>query len=154
LGQWRQRTRYEPSEVAEKFKLSQEEDMALRKAGIRHLVQVRERSEDDLRKEVSRAGFDENLAADFRRQLRKEQLRKAIGEHAWERLKAKKVNTVEEFAQLEDSVLQEMAGQDPKLDAEHLIALRNQARDLSSLSEDSGRFNSRRTYYLRHQSEP
>jgi len=130
LGQWRQRTRYEPSEVAKEFELTQEEDLTLRKAGIRHLVQLRERKEDDLRKEVRRVGFDENLAADFRRQLKKKQVREAIGDLAWERLKAKNAKTVEEFVHLDDSALQEISGQDPKLDVEHLIALRDQARDL------------------------
>ena len=128
LGRWRQEARYEPSEIAKTFGLSKEEDLTLRKAGMRFLIQLRGRKEDELRAEVRKVGFDENLALGFKTQLEKEQLRTAIGDFVWERLKEIRVNTVEEFAHLDDAKLQEIAGMDPKLQVDGLENLRDKAK--------------------------
>jgi hypothetical protein len=130
LGQWRQKSRYEKSEIAERFGLSEEEDLTLRKAGLRLLAYLRERDDEALKADVRRVGFDENLAASLKKQLEKEQLEKAIGGLAWERLKGMHVNTVEDLANVERAVLEEIAGRDPKLSSTNLVAFRDQAREL------------------------
>jgi hypothetical protein len=69
LGKWRRESRYQPSEIAKEFQLDQEEDLKLRKVGIKHLIQIRERGEKDLREEFKKAELDESLVIGFKKKL-------------------------------------------------------------------------------------
>ncbi len=131
LGRLRQRHRYEPSEVAKKFDLNQEEDLKLRKVGVLHLIQIRDCDEDKLREEVRKVGFDENLAVAFRKQLEEERLKKSLGDMVQARLKNIGVKTIQELSHLKDESLAKIADVDPPLELEDLKTFRDQAKKLA-----------------------
>jgi hypothetical protein len=131
LGRWRRKSRYEPSDVAKKFGLTEEEDLRLRKAGILHLPQLREGDERELKIEAEKAGFDENLIVDFKKRLMKQQdLRELVGDSVTARLEDISIETIREFSQLTDRPLKEVAEPRPSLDVERIKVLRDEARKL------------------------
>ncbi len=136
LGQWRQQSRYVPSPVAKRCDLTQEEDLTLRKAGIRHPTQLLAREEAVLREEVKKVGFDDDLVVSLQRDLVKERLHKAIGKLAWEKLAPLQVTIVEEFAHLTDTTLDSIAETEPSLVAADLKALRDQAKKFGTLQSE------------------
>ncbi len=129
LGRWRRKSGL--TEIAERFDLNPEDDNKLIKAGIRYKVQLRDCKDDDLREMVRKVGFDENLAVDFKRALEEEQLRKAIGEMIWDRLKEIKVKTIQDFALLTDASLEQVSQKD--ISIEDLKTFRDNARKFSML---------------------
>lgn len=138
LGQWRLQARYEPSEIAERFKLSKEEDLALRKAGVRFLVQLRGRTDEELGKDVARVGFDQHLALGFKRRLEREAMRDAMGDLVWKRLEKISVNTLEEFANLADVEITKLAAQDPQIHEQELMAFRGRAKEFDKHLVNAG----------------
>jgi hypothetical protein len=138
LGRWRrQRTGYQPSEVAKKFGLDEDDDLKLRKAGIRFLVQLREQDVAELREKAKKVEFDESLMVGLKKKTEEEEvkleeqhLNKAIGDLVWKRLKKIDVDTVQEFAHLTDPVLQNIAEQEPPIVLDDLKTIRGQARKL------------------------
>jgi len=128
LGRWREKFRYKPSEIGKEFDLTKEDDLTLQKAGLRYLNQLRETPDGEL-KQIARAiKFDESLALSLKTEAEKSRLRRAIGKVVWERLKKKSIETLEEFVQLDDAVLQEVAQQDPPSNLEHLKTIRDKGR--------------------------
>jgi hypothetical protein len=130
LGEWRKRSRYEPSEIAREFHIVEEEDLKLRKADIRYLIQLKEYSVEDLKEKANNVGFDEHLAAGLKQENDKRLLYKAIGDMVWRTLKKQvKVETLEDFAHLTDVALKQVANADDRISLDDLKNLRDEVRD-------------------------
>jgi hypothetical protein len=76
LGDWREKssTYYAQSEIAKTLNLGKEDDLKLRKAGIRYLRQLHEYLEERLIEKVQEVGFDPSLAATLKRELAEKRL--------------------------------------------------------------------------------
>jgi hypothetical protein len=127
LGEWRNKSRYKPSEIAEIGGFSKEDDLKMRQAGFRYMNQVLERDESALREELKKVGLDENLAPILLRMAEKDRFRKRMGELVRNRLKKIGVETIDDFAHLDDAVLEQIAKEDPPLLPAALVELRDQA---------------------------
>jgi hypothetical protein len=135
LGEWRKRTRYEPSEIAREFHLSQEEDRVLSKADLHYLIQLEKYPEDELKEKARKAGFDAYLAAGLKHEYDKRLLYKAIGDSVWDTMKKEvEVNkNLEEFAHLTDQALEKVTKANPHISLSDLKKLRDKARILFGL---------------------
>jgi len=131
LGQWRLKSRYVPSEVAKRFNLSREEDLKLRKMGIHLLIQLREKEEQDLRKEARKVGFDENVIITFKKELEEEKkLINFVGFSVWKKLESRGIKTIEEFARLKKEEIERIAEEEPKNEINELLILKDKAKNL------------------------
>ncbi len=124
LGKWRE-GHYEPSEIAEKFDLGKEPDLALAQIGVAQLVQLREANEEDLKKDAGKAGFDENLITFFKKQLNNEkELEKAIEKKSSPIIAARLVNagvkSVADLPYLSDKTLEQIAAKKPQIEISEL----------------------------------
>ena len=128
LGSWRENARYAPSEVAKAFNLTKQEDLDLRKAGIQHLIQLRARSPETLKNDAQRFGLDEDFMLALKKEAQKAAIKKAIGNLAWGALETTaKVETIEDFALLNDKTLGDVATESGKIEVNGLKALRDEA---------------------------
>jgi hypothetical protein len=126
LGKWRrENSPYVASPLAEKFKLSEDEDNELRKITLRHPEQLPMWSSDELRKKVADLDFDEHYILAMKRSIESEQVRKQIGDLIWERLKPVNVATIQDFSALSDDAIQNIAKADPELSETRLVELRD-----------------------------
>ena len=128
LGSWRENARYAPSEIAKKFELTKQEDLDLRKAGLRHLSQLRARSPEALKNDANRFGLDEDFMRALKKDAQKIGIKKAVGNLAWEALaKTAQVETIEDFAHLNNATLAKVATENGKIEVNGLKALRDEA---------------------------
>jgi hypothetical protein len=117
LGEWRERSAsyYVQSEIAKTFNLSREEDLKLRKGGIRYLSQLDEYKEDKLIEKVKEAGFDVTLAVALKKELAKKRIHLEImkdfniGAQESEKLQQAGVYNLIQLRDLDDNELKEMA---------------------------------------------
>lgn len=131
LGKWRrQASGYTPSELATRFNLNSDEDLALRSAGLQYPMQLRDYGTHELQTLVRQTGFDPRLAAGMKRTVEKEQLEAALGDLVWDRLKKIGVRTLEGFGLLDPSTLEQLAQDDPKVDAEALKEVQKRVKAL------------------------
>jgi 5'-nucleotidase len=145
LGRWRESSRYEASEIAQKFNLSLEEDLKLRKGDLRYLVQLEQYTEEQLREKARQIGFDEHLLVGLKHKCPEARLKEQIGSLVWGKLKKIGVSEIEDLAQLSDSALEELNEGEakPKIDLAILKNLRDRAREIclppsQRLPEESG----------------
>jgi hypothetical protein len=113
LGRWRAASRYEPSEIAVKFKLDLEEDLKLRKANLKYLAQLRTIPAADLQALAKTTELSEGLLISMQRTLRLEHLQGALGQETWEKLYQEGVRTVWDVALLTPERIQEIANKVP-----------------------------------------
>jgi hypothetical protein len=141
LGRWRQRSRYEPSEIARAFDLSQQEDQKLRDAGLKYLLQLMEHSYEQLRSMAKEAGLDPKLISGLKRMqeenFRREKmesmeraLKGCMGASLMGRLRKQGIQTLEEFALLSDKAMEGLAAEDPELDVDFLKQLLQRSKKL------------------------
>ena len=115
LGQWRASSRYEPSEIARKFKLRMDDDVKLQKVNLKYLAQLRALSEDPndlsaLAKHTELgAGFLLGLVKDLNRDPVDDDLHARLGEDIWNKLGAEGVKTVGDVALLSPERIKEIA---------------------------------------------
>jgi hypothetical protein len=133
LGRWRRQTGYKPSPIANRFKLSEAEDMQLRRITIRHPGQLIERDASQLKEDARKVGFDESLIDWMIREVEREQLYSDVGDIVWKRLEPLKVKNLQEYANLEDNPIHQVADNEkPALSKQRLLGLRDRARQLYS----------------------
>lgn len=137
LGEWRKKARYEPSEIAREFHLSEEEDRILRKADLRYLIQLKKYPEDELKEKAKKVGFDEYLAVGLKYEYDKRLLCKAIGDSVWGTMKKELEvnNNLEEFAYVTDQALEKVTKSNPHISLSDLKKLRDKARILFGLGK-------------------
>jgi hypothetical protein len=124
LGKWRRKNNpYEASPLAEKFKLSEDEDKELNKIVLRHPDQLLMWSNDDLCKKLAEVDLDEHFLLAIKRKVEMEHLRSDIGDLVWNRLKPENVSTIQDFATLSNEKLQQIAEEKPELSKERLTDL-------------------------------
>ncbi len=127
LGHWRERFRYEQSQIAEKFDLDREDDLNLRtKASLKYLRQLRTLPDSELEGKSRQAGIGEEFMRTMRRQLREEHLRARLGKETWAKLEAEGVRTVRDVALLTDARIKEIAD-NQSLDPEALRTFHKEA---------------------------
>jgi len=100
LGQWQSSNRYEPSEIALAFKLGMEEDLKLRKANLKYLVQLQALPEADLRALGRQTDLGEGFVVALQRQLSPEYLQAQLGPETWLKLHEEGVKTIWDVALL------------------------------------------------------
>jgi hypothetical protein len=133
LGRWRRQTGYKPSPIANRFKLSETEDMQLRRITIRYPGQLIERDASLLKEDARKVGFDESLIDWMMREVEREQLYSDVGDIVWKRLEPLKVKNLQEYANLEDNPIHKVADNEkPALSKQRLLGLRDRARQLYS----------------------
>jgi hypothetical protein len=133
LGRWRRKTGYKPSPIADRFKLSEAEDLQLRRIAIRHPGQLIERDAGLLKEDARKVGFDESLIDWMMREVDREQLHSDVGDIVWKRLALLKVKNLQEYANLEDNPIHQVADNEkPALSKQRLLGLRDRARQLYS----------------------
>jgi hypothetical protein len=130
LGAWRrQKNPYVASPLAEKFKLNEDEDNALKKIALRYPNQLRMWTDDDLCNKLADEEFDEHLALAMKRSVESDQLKADISNMIWDRLKPLNVTTIQDFSTLSNVEIQQVAKKKPELSDERLIELRDKTID-------------------------
>jgi hypothetical protein len=131
LGEWREKSSsyYAQSEIAKTFNLSKEEDLRLRKAGIRYLSQLDEYQEDKLVEKVKEVGFDVTLIKVFKKELAKQRLHLEIikdfniGANELEKLKQAGIYNLGQLREFTDDDLKKIA-QEVKINETLIVTLK------------------------------
>jgi hypothetical protein len=129
LGQWRESSRYEPSEIARTFKLRMDDDVKLQKVNLKYLAQLRALSEDpnDLKTLARHSELGEGLLVGLVKDLNRESvddLHARLGEDMWNKLGAEGVKTVGDVALLSPERIKEVAT-NQKIDENALTTFAN-----------------------------
>ena len=113
LGRWREGFRYEPSEIAAKFKqLRMQDDLRLRQnANLKYLAELRTLPDDMLKDKSKEAGLGEGMLLELKRKLELEHLQATLGEQAWKKLGEVGIETVNDVAALAQQRLVEISEQ-------------------------------------------
>jgi len=109
LGQWRSDNRYEPSEIARRFKLDREEDLKLRKANLKYLAQLQALPEGDLRVLGRQTDLGEGFLVALQRRLSPEHVHACLGQETWAKLNQEGVRTVWDVALLTPERLEQIS---------------------------------------------
>jgi len=123
LGQWRATARYEPSEIARRFRLQVEDDVKLQKANLKYLDQLRTLSTDELRMMAKQTQLGEEYLVGLQRRLREADLVDTLGEETWAKLHQEVIRTIGDVALLSPEGLEQVASHQ-RLDEEALAAFR------------------------------
>lgn len=75
FGNLRRKVRYEPSEIAEKYKLAKDDDFKLKLAGITHLFQLKLYEEKELKEKAFTVKVDEKILLGVKREYEKDLLK-------------------------------------------------------------------------------
>ncbi|MFQ5881401.1 MAG: hypothetical protein ACE5I9_02850 [Candidatus Methylomirabilales bacterium] len=108
LGRWRERYRYEPSEIARKFKLDRDDDLKLKGANLKYLAQLRSLQPMDLRTRGRQAGFGDEFLQELQRLLQPSTLRSQLSEQMWNVLNQHGVTTLMDVALLTRERIQQI----------------------------------------------
>jgi hypothetical protein len=131
LGRWRRQAGYQPSAIAKKFRLGEAEDLLLRKIAIRHPGQLIERDANQLKEDARKVGFDVFLIEVMRREVEQEHLHADMGAIVWKRLEPLNVKSLQEYANLADKPIRQVANDtEPALCEQRLLGLRDRAQQL------------------------
>jgi hypothetical protein len=130
LGNLRRKTRYEPSEIAAKFKLEKDDDAKLRTAGITHLFQLKLYEEGELKSKAITVKIDEKLLIGIKRKYEEELLEEDIGTEAWKELKKNNINNLETFAMVKEEAIDAIAAGKDFIDGDQLKKVLHKAKDL------------------------
>ena len=126
LGRWRrQHNPHTFSPLAEKFKLNEEEDKALRKLSLRLPKQLLVWPDDALQSAAGSVNINENLLLAMKWEVKGEQLKQEISELVWDRLKTINATSIESFAALSEQEIEKLAKKKPELSIERLKELKN-----------------------------
>jgi hypothetical protein len=109
LGQWRSDNRYEPSEIARRFKLDREEDLKLRKANLKYLAQLQALPEADLRVLGRQTDLGEGFLVALQRRVSPEHSHACLGQETWAKLNQEGVWTVWDVALLTPERLEQIS---------------------------------------------
>jgi hypothetical protein len=100
LGKWRNAARYEPTEIARKFRLDVEEDLKLKKINLKYLSQLRVLEQAALEQMAKQSELSEGFLVGLRNRALLAYLRARIGEGLWEKLGQEGIKTVWDLAPL------------------------------------------------------
>lgn len=110
LGRWREEARYEPSEIAAKFKLNMRDDLRLRQEGnLKYLGQLRNLPDSVVKEKGKEAGLGEGLLLEFKRQLEVERLEGTLGNEAWKKLGNEGLKNAKDIVALTQKRLEEVS---------------------------------------------
>lgn len=138
LGKWRRKINpYVASPLAEKFELSEIEDKALGDIALRYPYQLSMWPDDDLCKKLADVEFDKHLALAMKRSIELDELEAGISDLIWDRLKPIDVNSMQDFSNLSNEALQQIAIEKPQLSEERLFNLRDKAIALMKRNGDA-----------------
>jgi len=132
LGNLRRKVRYEPSEIAEKYKLAKDDDLKLKVAGITHLFQLKLYKEKELKEKAITVKVDEKILLGVKREYEKDLLKEEMGTVAWQEIKKLNINTLETFAMLKEEKIDEIAAATKIIDGGQFKVFLRKAKELIS----------------------
>jgi hypothetical protein len=129
LGQWRNASRYEPTEIARVLKLDMEEDLKLKKVNLKYLDQLRVLEDADLIQMAKQSDRGEGFLLSLKNQARLENLKARIGEELMNKLKDDGIKTIWDLAPLTETRIKELS-EKHNIDPTVLTKFSDEAKDL------------------------
>jgi hypothetical protein len=130
LGQWRNASRYEPTEIARELPpLDMEEDLKLKRINLKYLDQLRVLNNDDLERIGKQSDLSEGFLFGIRNRALVKRLEAQIGQSVWEKLGKEGIKTVWDLAPLTAAQIQELS-QTHQIDATVLRKYVDEAQKL------------------------
>ena len=109
LGKWRNASRYEPTEIARKFRLDLEDDLKLKKVNLKYLSQLRELGDPAVEQLANQSELSQGLLAGLRNRAVRAYLKARIGEGVWKKLEQQGIKTVWDLAPLTPAQIQDLS---------------------------------------------
>jgi hypothetical protein len=129
LGQWRNASRYEPSEIARVLNLAVEEDLKLKKVNLKYLDQLRMLKNEELAQIARQSDLAEGFLLRLKNQALLEHLKARIGESVWNKLKTEGISSIWDLAPLTEDRIQALS-QKHNIDPAVLTRYSDEAKEL------------------------
>lgn len=129
LGQWRNASRYDPTEIAQTFHLDVEDDLKLKKVNLKYLDQLRVLEKPELTQIAKQSELNEGFLLGLRNQTLLENLKTRIGGGVWKKLAEEGISTVWDLAPLTAARIQVLS-QKHEIDPTVLTKYTDEAKKL------------------------